>query len=128
MTISQREYQRLIGRSMSEAELMELVIEQALTCGWIVAHINDRMYSLAIASGRPDVMAGAKGLPDLIMARSGRVIFVELKSKTGKVRPDQQMWLDELQARVPDATHEVYTWRPADWQSGEIERVLLGTR
>ena len=73
-------------------------------------------------------MAGAKGLPDLIMARRGRVIFAELKSTKGKVRPDQQMWLDELTARVPDVTHEVYTWRPADWQSGEIERVLLGTR
>ena len=128
MTISQREYQRLISKGMSEADLMENVIAQALTCGWIVAHINDRMYSLAMAAGRPDVMAGAKGLPDLIMARRGRVIFAELKSTKGKVRPDQQMWLDELTARIPDATHEVYTWRPADWQSGEIERVLLGTR
>jgi len=126
MTISQHEYQRQIGTRMSEAQLMKLVIDAAQKLGWIVAHINDRMYSLAIAAGRPDVMAGAKGLPDLIMARSGRVIFAELKSAKGRVRADQQMWLDELQARVPDVTHEVYTWRPADWFDGTIEAVLRG--
>jgi hypothetical protein len=50
------------------------------------------------------------GFPDLVIAGK-RVIFAELKTDRGRVRPEQQRWLDTLAAAGADA----YVWRPADW-------------
>lgn len=52
-----------------------------------------------------------RGFPDLVMVRSTRLLFAELKSATGKTSPEQAQWLTEL-ARVPGI--EVHLWRPAD--------------
>jgi hypothetical protein len=61
------------------------------------------------------------GLPDIIAVRDGRLVFAELKTERGRLRPEQQAWRDELR-RLTGA--EYYIWRPRDWQSGAIERVL----
>jgi hypothetical protein len=47
------------------------------------------------------------GFPDLVLL-GDRVAFVELKTDTGRVRPDQQIWLDGLRA----AGQAVYVIRP----------------
>jgi hypothetical protein len=46
-------------------------------------------------------------------------MFVELKSKNGRTSPEQEDWLHEL-----NDVAEVYVWRPADWESGVINRRL----
>jgi hypothetical protein len=51
--------------------------------------------------------------------RPPRLVFAELKSETGTVKPAQAEWLDVLRA-VPGL--EVYVWRPGDMD--EIARVL----
>lgn len=96
--------------TLTEAQLQALVIELAGHAGFLIFHDHDSRRN-------------ARGLPDLILLhrRTGRSVFVELKSATGKVRPEQKEWLDALRIR-----HEAYLWRPADWFSGEIQRVLLG--
>lgn len=60
-----------------------------------------------------------KGFPDLVLLRPPRLIFAELKSETGKTRPDQDAWLDTLR-ELPGA--EVFLWRPTDIE--QIAEVL----
>lgn len=60
------------------------------------------------------------GFPDVVACRRDRAIAIELKSETGTTTAAQFAWLASLQL----AGLEVYTWRPADWASGTIERVL----
>lgn len=66
------------------------------------------------------------GFPDLVLlnARSGRLIFVELKAQSGRVRPEQETWINALRA----GGHTAELWRPADWLSGRIMDVLRGVR
>ena len=56
-------------------------------------------------------IVSSKGFPDLVIAGPMGTVFAELKSQTGRVRPEQQEWLSLL-ARSND---HVYVWRPADW-------------
>lgn len=46
-------------------------------------------------------------------------MFAELKSRTGRVSPDQRIWLDLLGKK-----HEVHLWTPDDYENGTIRRVL----
>lgn len=52
------------------------------------------------------------GYPDLTLVRDESLIFAELKTDKGRVRPEQTRWLNLLE-RVPGV--ETYLWRPADW-------------
>jgi hypothetical protein len=99
-------------RTLTESQLQALVLELAVQAGFLAFHDHDSRRN-------------ARGLPDLILLhrRTGRLVFVELKSATGRVRPEQQVWLEALRIR-----HEAYLWRPVDWFSGEIPRILLGQR
>lgn len=64
--------------------------------------------------------AGHPGFPDAVLVRPPRVLFVEFKSVTGRIEPEQALWLDALRR----SEVEVYIWLPAHWRSGEIEEVL----
>jgi len=57
------------------------------------------------------VAADGKGFPDLVLVNTGTVLFVELKTETGRLSPDQLRWEEAL--RMADANYEV--WRPSDW-------------
>lgn len=63
------------------------------------------------------------GWPDEVFAKPkiGRCVFVELKSDTGRLRPQQEMWLNALDA----AGLETGLWRPSDM---ETVRAVLGPR
>ena len=92
--------------------------------------------------------SGHKGYLDYTICHEAkqRLLFVELKSETGKVSPDQQLWFDTLkecqqtilleplkisngkaELRLNQYTDvltipEVYVWRPS--QRDEIEEIL----
>jgi hypothetical protein len=93
---------------VSEAQLQAMVIDLAKWCGYLVYHTVDSRRS-------------QPGFPDLTMihTRNGRLIFVELKSEKGRIRPEQKVWLEHLGRH-----HEVYIWRPAHWHNGTIRSVL----
>lgn len=84
--------------AMSEKTFQQMVVELATTFGWRTYHTFDSRRS-------------ASGFPDLVLVRD-RVIWAELKSDTGKVKPDQQAWLNALAL----AGQETHVWRPADLQ------------
>lgn len=64
--------------------------------GWHIAYFPD--------SRR---IVGSRGLPDLILARDGKVILAELKTDSGKLSEVQRRWLE-----AAGASGRV--WRPAD--------------
>ena len=41
-------------------------------------------------------MMGHAGVPDILAARNGRVLFIELKSEKGTLSADQAAWFAEL--------------------------------
>lgn len=100
------EARRALNKSVTEAQLQRTVIELAETFGWRWHHETDSRWSRA-------------GLPDLILVRPPRVIFVELKKEDGALRRAQGEWLTDL-ARCPGV--ESYVWRPSDLS--EVEEVL----
>ena len=67
-----------------------------------------------------DSRRSPRGFPDLVVCGLGGVLFRELKTQRGTVKPEQQAWLDTLAAAGADAG----VWRPADLLSGRIGREL----
>ena len=114
---------KVIEEHMSEAELQTTVIKLAQRLGWIVAHFRPCRTE---TGWRTPVEADGKGFPDLVlvrpaspMGRAGRVIYVELKSESGKLTVDQKRWREALF----DAGAETHVIRPRDldW----VREVLL---
>jgi hypothetical protein len=66
---------------------------------------------------------GPRGFPDLLIV-GDRIIFAELKSHSGTLTQEQQIWLDRLRM----AGCEVYVWRPIDWLNGTVGELLVGAR
>lgn len=90
------------------------VVEFAQLNGWKVCHFRP---GRTAGGWKTAVAADGAGFPDLVMARE-RVVFAELKSTTGRLRPAQRSWLEALRR----AGAEAYCWYPTCWP--EIETVL----
>lgn len=84
---------------LSERQFQQRVVDLAQLRGWRHFHAYNSQRS-------------APGWPDLALVRRGRLVLAELKTETGRVRPEQRLWLDDL-AAVPSL--EVHLWRPSDW-------------
>lgn len=82
--------------ALTEAQWQQQVVDLARLRGWWVWHDHDSRRNQA-------------GLPDLILVRE-RVVYVELKTERGRVRPGQV----EVMARLRAAGAEVWLWRPSD--------------
>jgi hypothetical protein len=85
------------------------------------AHVRRLLKDLGLSGYHTrDSRGSARGYPDWTIAGPGGVIWRELKTQRGTVRPDQQAWLDILAAAGQDAG----VWRPEDLLSGRIGREL----
>ncbi len=94
----------------TEKNFQAQVLELACLSGWLCFHPFDSRRS-------------APGFPDLCLVRPPLVLFVELKSEGGKLRPEQREWL-ELLSRCEGV--EARLWRPGDWP--EVEETLARPR
>ena len=106
---------------ISEDDLQGAVIDRAHDLGWTVAHFRSvpvKRHDGTIRYETP-VQADGAGFPDLVLVRD-RVLFVELKSDTGRVSTAQQDWMFALS----HAGAEVHLWYPSQWRDGTIESVL----
>lgn len=106
----------MTGRRLTEAHFQTQVVQLATLYGWRGYHTHDSRRS-------------QPGFPDLVLVRGPELIFAELKTDTGRVRPEQAEWLAALR-QVRDAVEDavldrvlrtevpsvdVYLWRPADF-------------
>jgi len=99
-------------RPETEAEFLASITDLAVLTGWLIYHTYDSRRSQA-------------GFPDLVLAKTNKLIFAELKTDKGKPREAQVEWLNILKAASEgQANVEVYLWRPRDWNG--IEKILTG--
>lgn len=110
-----------IATAMTEAQLLDNVIDAAQKLGWRVAHFRPAKTS---QGWRTAVQGDGKGFPDLVCANDvmGEAFFAECKSQRGTLDPEQEMWRDVLLA----AGQRWYLFRPSDWLDGAIFKVLEG--
>lgn len=85
---------------MTEAEFQTNVIDLAKTLGWLVHHDGGDVRRTTY---------GDPGFPDLVLAKGGRVVFLELKSEKGKLTDTQYAWSEAIYEKM----HVV---RPSDMQ------------
>lgn len=90
---------------ISERAFQNQVVQLAEMYGWLVFH-------------NPDSRMVRAGLPDLILIHDKCVIFAELKTDGGRLRPDQVVVIRKLQA----AGQHVFLWRPRHFNT--IKNVL----
>jgi len=80
-------------------------MDTAKIYGWRICHVRPALKS----NGQwVTPIEGHGGLPDLILARGGRVLLIELKSERGQPTDDQVAWLLA-------AGDNGRLWRPSDW-------------
>jgi hypothetical protein len=107
----------LKGKPMSEDDLLRAVLDLAKLYNWRSFHARPAMTAKGY---RTAVSGDGKGFPDLIMVKGADLLAIELKRDGGKATVEQQMWLAAFDLVAREST----VWRPADWRSGEILRVL----
>jgi len=83
--------------ALTEKQWQAQVVELAEHAGWTVHHTFDSRRSRA-------------GWPDLTLLRAPHLVFVELKTETGRVSRHQQDTLTLLRA----CGQEAHVWRPSD--------------
>ena len=84
---------------LHERDFQSHVVTYARLKGWLCYHTHDSRRS-------------EPGFPDLVLVKGTRVIFAELKSKTGKTTKEQEQWLRALSGVE---TVDACLWRPEDW-------------
>jgi len=94
-------------RLISEAEWQKTVIDILARNGYLVYH-DTNTFARQHRAGLPDIVATRMDPPDFFMA--------ELKRELGKLRPEQQEWIESLKANGIDC----YVWRPSDAE--EVKR------
>jgi hypothetical protein len=98
--------------AVNEQQLLAAVVEQLAGQRQLVWHHCSASFRCA----------GPGGLPDLVIAGPGGLVFAELKSAAGELSAGQQAWqwaLHTASSRTP-----FRLWRPADWADGRIQSEL----
>lgn len=85
--------------TMSEEQFQQRILDYCQLRGLLVFHDHD--------SRRNN-----PGFPDLVIVGQHGVVFAELKTDTGKLRPDQETWLTALHHAGAIAV----IWRPSMWE------------
>jgi len=102
---------KIIAESMTESALFHDITKLAGVLGWKHYHTWNSIKS-------------DPGFPDLVLVRPPRLLFVELKAEGGKLTEAQEDWMRILAG----CNQEWQVWRPSDWLSGRIEKVLKGEK
>jgi hypothetical protein len=105
---------------IKETDWQKTVIDLAQANGWKVAHFRGAWSKDGKRFVTP-VAADGAGFPDLVLARRGRVIFIELKTEKGILSGDQLNWQYELYGKPGEMNWikhpEYFVWRPSDYEA-----------
>lgn len=93
---------------ISERDFQALVVRYAQHCGWLVHHTRPAQRQ---SGNWSTPIQGNAGFPDLVLARNGEHLIIELKSSTGRLSQHQHAWLQAL----GESSNVWHVWRPADW-------------
>lgn len=124
---------------MTEQRFQDQVTNLATYYGWRWFHAPDNL-PRKTRGGRVRLQRTVPGFPDLVLVRGAELIFAELKTDTGRVRPEQREWIHDLQNvstavsfardvalqqpddKLPESVRvdrgvavDVYVWRPRDF-------------
>jgi hypothetical protein len=91
---------------VTETEFAQGVMELAQYRGWRVVHFRPARTE----KGWRTAMTGDRGFVDLVLARKGVVLHVELKTTTGRYGVGQPEWAEAL-----GDTYRL--WRPGDMET-----------
>lgn len=83
-----------------EQRFQARVVSLARELGWSIVRIPNRGQATAVFDN--------KGFPDLMLARPGRVLFIELKAQDGTLSDDQLLWANILKPNW-------FCFRPGDY-------------
>lgn len=106
-----------LDAAITEGELQQAIIDLARVLGLLIYHPYDSRRS-------------EPGYPDLTIVGAQTIVYAELKSETGKLRPEQREWREAIErvAQRPRKSYhsaiEYHLWRPAQWSDGTIEETL----
>ena len=108
--------------ALSEAQFQRQVTDLAVLSGWEWAHF--RKAQTPTGWRTPTAGTIGTGFPDLVLVHrsQARLLFVEVKSDKGRLRPDQSRVLSLLYQLVEGPTREwaeVHVWHPKDWATIE---------
>jgi Holliday junction resolvase len=96
--------------TLSERHIQRQIVDYLRATGWLVIETY-------LGSSRGGSAWLTKGLPDLYAVRRGRQIWVEVKTPSGRVRPEQQTLHEQLRAQGA----EVYVVRSIEHLREEVE-------
>lgn len=111
-------------KAVSEAQFQQVVVAYARSCGWLVHHTRPAQNSKGQWS---TPIQGHPGFPDLVLARDGELLLLELKSEKGRLSRAQKPWLEALKQVEAETIHHhdpqnsdyrtvlVDVVRPSDW-------------
>jgi hypothetical protein len=105
------EHRTRLALDDTEADFQARIIKTAQAAGWLVYHTHDSRRS-------------QRGFPDLVLVHAARglVLFRELKTEKGTLRPAQRDWIHDLTQAGQDAA----VWRPRQWFDQTIPDLLTG--
>ena len=97
------------NKGISETAFLSQVADLLNLFQWRWCHIrpaySERGWRTPIQGHDPNGFKG-KGLPDIIAVRPPRLLFAELKDEHSKPTPEQEAWLEDLQACMRIITSE----------------------
>jgi len=114
----------------SESGFQSSVLDLAKLEGWHHVHFRK-----VFTNGRWQTpIQGMKGSPDLLLARNGHILHIELKQDGGELSKEQREWIGAMTgSRVPKKVDYAFqrvgsdrcfvgVWRPRNWD--DIEEIL----
>lgn len=114
--LSADEIRARYAASMTEDDLLSTILDAARLLHWRVYHV--RRSDLAIVQGDG-------GFPDVVLARDGFVLFLEIKSDGGAPTGGQIAWIEALGGpdAAPGRRHAAAVVYPRD-----LDRVLAALK
>lgn len=131
-TLDVDEYRKLQARQMNQAELGQNILELVHTLSGLAMHIRSartsKTYIDSLGKVRESWVTPGEGdienYPDwtIFLPLQKRCIWAEL-TKVGKKPSTEQI---NYGIAILQSGGRWYWWTPADWYSGEIEKILRG--
>lgn len=97
-----------LDRAMTEDELQQGLTDALTYCGWRWHHVRRADWAQQM---------GHAGFPDIVAARDGRILFLELKTESGRIDPEQTRWLAEVQLEGGEDRVQACVVRPSTYDA-----------